>query len=57
MRYNVREINKKRQAVGGCRPLQPYAGAYTSHTADILRLSHYIRFLILPQGESMETLL
>ena len=28
------EINKKRQAIGGCRPLQPYAGAYPSHTAD-----------------------
>ena len=24
----IHEMNKKRQAVGGCRPLQPYAGAY-----------------------------
>lgn len=24
----ILEMNKKRQAVGGCRPLQPYAGAY-----------------------------
>lgn len=41
MRYNVREINKKRQAVESGNSLQPYAGAYTSHTAD------YCAFLII----------
>lgn len=51
------EVNLKRQAVGSCNSLLPYAGDHTSHTADILRLPHYIRFLILSQGESLETLL
>ena len=52
MRYNVREINKKRQAVESGNSLQPYAGAYTSHTADYCAFLIISTFLFIARGIS-----